>query len=213
MSGLLYACDPFGDTVPDFSEQLHFQAYALFLRPDDFLLHFLQFRRHEPFGVRQRLLADISFRHLIQVAFGNFNIISEYFVILNPQIPDTGSFTFLRFQIKNPLFTACLCLPVFIQDFRIAFPDNTAFCNHHRCIRMDRPFQKVCQVFQRIQFFPDFSHFRAFRMLQQFPDPRNPFQAGTQCQTVSGVHIPVSDFIHQSLHVINAFEFFSQRHA
>ena len=145
--------------VPYSVEYLQFKAYALLLRPDNLLFHFLQFRSHEAFGVCQRLLAYIAFGNLSEKAPGYLNVIAENFVELYAKISDSCFFAFFCFQIKDPFFTIFLGFPVFIQDFRISVPDNPSLSNQNRGIRMNCFFQQTRQVFHRIQcriYIPDF---------------------------------------------------------
>ena len=114
-SCLLNTADPFSDAVPDLREKLKFKPYALFLRSDNLLLHFFQLRCHVAFGICQGLFPDIPFRNKVKEAFGHLNIIAEYFIVLNPEVPDARIFPLFCFQVQDPLFSVRLGFAVFIQ--------------------------------------------------------------------------------------------------
>ena len=213
MCGLLYTVYLFCNTIPYFIEQLKLQTDALLLGSDNFLFYLLQFRSHISFRVGEGLFPYISVRNLIEKTLCDFNIISEYLVILNPQIPDSGLFPFLGFKVENPLFSAGLRFPVLIQDFGITFPDDSALCNDNGGVGMNSTFKQICQIFKRIELIADPDHFFAVYIAKKFPDSRYTFQTGGKGKTVTGIHVPVSYLVHQAFHVINAFQFLGNRHA
>ena len=149
--GRLDPLDFCSDPVADLIEDLQFKPHTLFLRADNLLLHLLEFRRHEPFGIRQCLLPDIAVRNLAQEALCHFDIIPENLIVLNPQIPDPGLFPFLCLQVQDPLTSVLLGFPVFVEYFGVTVADDPAFRDQDRCIRMDCFLQQRCQIFHRIE--------------------------------------------------------------
>ncbi len=72
----------------------------------DFLFIFLQIRRDVPLGVRQRLLADVVSRDLLTVGVGDLDVVPEHVVETHLQRRNSGPFTFLLLQIRDPFFAA-----------------------------------------------------------------------------------------------------------
>ena len=73
------------DRFAEFDEQIVLQVLRALLSGEHFFLMLLQLGRDVTLGVLERLLADEVRRHLVAVSVGDFEIITEYFVVRNLQ--------------------------------------------------------------------------------------------------------------------------------
>ena len=101
--GFLDAHDLPADRVADLAEAVVFQRIELVVGVEDHILEGSQLLGRVALRADQRLLSLIVVRHHVLEGIGDFKIIAEYFVVLDPQVLDAGTLLVLRLQIHQPL--------------------------------------------------------------------------------------------------------------
>ena len=209
---LLDARNLLRDFLAHLGEQLQFQARGLLLRADDFLLDFLQLRRHVALAVRQGLLADIARRHHFVIRLADLDVVAKHAVVLDTQVADARLLALLLLQLQNPLLAARGRGAVLIQHLGIPIADDAALGDENRRVGVNRAGQQVGQLRQGIQRIADFLHRLTFRLAQQLTDFRHLLQRRAQRQAIPRVHRLIGDLRQQALNVVHALQFLRERH-
>ena len=209
---LLDARNLLRDFLAHLGEQLQFQARGLLLRADDFLLDFLQLRRHIALAVRQRLLSGVARRHHFVIRLADLDVVAEHAVVLDAQVADARLLALLLLEFQNPLLAARGRGAVLIQHLGVAIADDAALGDENRRIGVNRTGQQVGQLRQGVQRIADFLHRLTFRLAQQLADFRHLLQRRAQRQAIPRVHRLIGDLRQQALNVVHALQFLRERH-
>ena len=75
-----------GDTIPQRKIQFVLQIICLLIGEQHFFFVFFEFRGDIPFGILQRLFANIVLGNLFPLGMGNFQVVPEYPVVPHLQV-------------------------------------------------------------------------------------------------------------------------------
>ena len=168
----------------------------------------LQLRRNKPFVIRQRLFSDISpfLLHLPGSSLGNFNIITEYLVVSDSQILDSGTFLFLRLQIRDEVSSVSLDFPGLIKFLVISVPEHSAVGHLHGRILHKGILQLLIQILQRIciQILPEYF---VIHRLQYGRNLRQGLRQSLTVHCIGRIHRAAGN---QSLQIIDIRQRFTQ---
>ena len=121
-----------GNGVSDFTEHIIFQRRQFVLRVQYRIFQLFKSRRRISFRIGERLFTDIIFWYKVLVGISYFKIIAEYFIILNSEIFNSGTFTVFLLKRRQPVFAVCFRFAQGINRFVESFFDHTAVSDRDR---------------------------------------------------------------------------------
>jgi hypothetical protein len=86
----------------DLLEQLSLQEHLFQIGSRHSVFQLLQFGRRKPFGIHQRLFANVLIGDTRRVGLGNFNVIPEHLIEPNLERFNPGPYPFMRFEPGDP---------------------------------------------------------------------------------------------------------------
>ena len=198
------------DFLPKLLEQFIFQRLALFIRTQDFVFYFLQFRRDEPFAVHDCLLPHILLRNHLQIRFRNFDEITEDFVKTHFKTLDASAFNLLRLITGNPVLPFRGSLAVFVQLRVITVAENAAFLDGDRRFIDDGLADKFRQFRQFDDIVTQFVKQFGFGMGQDAAQPWKLVQTTLQDQHVTTVRVADVQSCHDAFQIADGLQQFTQ---
>ena len=144
------------DSISHLTVKLIFQCTEFILCSQNRIFQLFQFWNDITLRIGKGLLSCIIIRNQIFGRIGNFQIITEYFIITDTQVFNPGLFPFLGLQISKPVLSFGFCFSKTIHFFIITVFDDSAFFHGKRRFFLNRPSDQITKFFQRIQFFINF---------------------------------------------------------
>ena len=105
LRSLLDTCHIRRNLITDLTEQIVLEIHQTILCAEDRILKFLEFRRDVTLRICQRLLSHIIIGNHILKGIRHFQIVTEYFIVLDSKVLDSCLFFFRCFQICQPFLT------------------------------------------------------------------------------------------------------------
>src|ERR1051325_3992615 len=95
------------------------------VRAQNLRLHLFQLRRDEALAADGRLLANVTFRHVRQIRFGDLDEITEHGI--EPDLerfdPGLGDLAFL--ELRDPILSLARALPELVEIAVESVPENS----------------------------------------------------------------------------------------
>lgn len=93
-----------GDSETELLEEVVFELAGAFIGGKDAGLHFFKFWGDEALAVGDGLFADVVRRDEVQVRFGDFDVVTEDFVVADFEGFDAGAIGFSDLELSDPVF-------------------------------------------------------------------------------------------------------------
>ena len=136
-SGLLDAPPLLDDLQANLLKQLVLQFNDLFFGSQYLGFVLLEFRGDIALGVGQGLATLVVVGDLVDVAFGDFEIITEDSIVADFQIGDAGAFPLTLLQLDDPPLPFTGYRSQLVQLGMIAVPDQSTLAEHEGGIIVD----------------------------------------------------------------------------
>ncbi len=120
------------DCLDEFKEEGFFACEGFFIGLQDFAFAFLEDLGGETLGVLHGLPAGVVLRDALEVAFGDFDVVTESAGITDAEIFDPGAFLFLLLEFSEPLLAVAGEAAAMVELVVVAVADRAAFVDFGR---------------------------------------------------------------------------------
>ena len=198
------------DFFPKLLEQFIFQRLTLFIRPQDFVFDFLQFRRDETLAIHDRLLPHVFLRNHLQIRLRDFYEITEHLVETHFKTLDAGAFNLLRLIARDPVLSFRGSLAVFVQLRVIAVAEDAALLDGDWRLIDDRLADKFRQFRKFDDIVPQFVKQFGFGMGQDAAQAWKLVQTTLQNQHVAAIRVADVQPCHDAFQIADGLQQFTQ---
>ena len=194
--------------ITDIGKQLVFQGIKFIFSAKDHIFKVFQLLGNITLCICKSLFTDVVLRHQFFKRIGYLKGIAEYTVIFNLQGFDSGTLTFLCFQLCKPFFSICAGTAEFIHIFVKAFTNNASILLGKGRFIYNGVLDQICNIFKTVHVLVDFFQNRCLKVLENLFNIRNHFQRGRKCYHISWICRLKADAADQTLQVIHWIEIF-----
>ena len=194
--------------ITDIGKQLVFQGIKFIFSAKDHIFKVFQLLGNITFCICKSLFTDVVLRHQFFKRIGYLKGIAEYTVIFDLQGFDSGTLTFLCFQLCKPFFSICAGTAEFIHIFVKAFTNNASILLGKGRFIYNGVLDQICNIFKTVHVLVDFFQNRCLKVLENLFNIRNHFQRGRKCYHISWICRLKADAADQTLQVIHWIEIF-----